>query len=212
MLGPLGYLFASLDQYTVGVVHEDCRVIAQVFNRAKLHTCGLDCRGCGRHPTRSLVEKATGVSVGKGDWFYAGMTKLLENRLIVDDFKQCFVWKSLFVIADCCGSVDSGKDCSLTRRALRAAFYSQSSIRRYNDSVQKVNDNRTADQITRDDLTAVMNALVIVATTKTDELVEIFAKSVACGETRARIELKIFAGTPDDLEKLIQTKKTELGV
>jgi len=85
-------------------------------------------------------------------------------------------------------------------------------IKKYNDSVQKVNDNRTADQITRDDLAAVMNALVIVATAKRDELVEIFAKSVACGETRARNELKIFTGTPDDLEKLIQTKKTELGV
>src|ERR1043165_7875614 len=137
MLGPLGYLFASLDQYTVGVVHEDCRVIAQVFNRAKRDTCCLNCCGCGGHPARSLIEKATGVRVGKGDWLYTCLTKLFKNGLIVDDFKECFVWESLFVIADSCGSVYSGKDCGLTRRALRTAFYSQSGISRYNNSTQK---------------------------------------------------------------------------
>jgi tetratricopeptide (TPR) repeat protein len=85
-------------------------------------------------------------------------------------------------------------------------------VKKYKDSVQRVNDNRSADKITRDDLLALMNAFDQAATEKTGELVEIFAKSAACGETRARQELKIFTGTPDDLEKLIQAKKAELGV
>jgi len=83
-------------------------------------------------------------------------------------------------------------------------------IKKYTESVKKLNDNRTADQITRDDLKAAKDALDQVATAKTDELVQIFATSAACGETRARQELKIFTGTPDELEKIIQTKKVEL--
>lgn len=85
-------------------------------------------------------------------------------------------------------------------------------VKKYQDSVDKVNANLRADPITRDDLLATMKAFDEAATAKRDELVEIFAKSAACGEARARTELKIFTGTPDDLEKLIQAKKTELGV
>lgn len=84
-------------------------------------------------------------------------------------------------------------------------------IKKYKDSVQKLNDNRTADQLTRDELIATRDALDQAATAKTDELVDIFAKSAACGETRARNELKIFTGTPDELERLIQAKIVELG-
>jgi hypothetical protein len=84
-------------------------------------------------------------------------------------------------------------------------------IKKYNDSVQKLNDNRTADQLTRDDLTATKDALDAAAVAKTDELVQIFAKAVACGETRGRNELKIFTGTPEALEKIIQDQKAALG-
>lgn len=84
-------------------------------------------------------------------------------------------------------------------------------IRLYTDSVQKLNDNRTADQLTRDELMATREGLDQAATTKTADLVEIFAKSAACGETRSRNELKIYTGTPSDLEKVIEEKKTDLG-
>ncbi len=84
-------------------------------------------------------------------------------------------------------------------------------LREYNDSVQKVNDARTAGQLTHDDLLATMNGLAAAATEKTNDLVETFAKAVACGEKRALEELKIYTGTPDALDKLIQAKKAELG-
>jgi hypothetical protein len=85
-------------------------------------------------------------------------------------------------------------------------------IKRYADSVQKVNDNRIADPLTRDELRATMEGLDKAATEKRDEIIEIFATAIACGEMRARNELKIFAVPPDDLEKLIQAKKAALGV
>jgi tetratricopeptide (TPR) repeat protein len=88
-------------------------------------------------------------------------------------------------------------------------------IAKYKASVDKLNENRSADQLTRDELTATMQGLQSAATTKTDELIEVFAKSVATGwsgSANARNELKIFTGTPEELEKLIAAKKAELGV
>ncbi len=88
-------------------------------------------------------------------------------------------------------------------------------INKYTAAIDKLNENRSADQLTRDDLKATADGLEKTASTKTDELVSIFAKSVACGgpsAAGARSELKIFKGTPEELEKLIADKKTELGV
>jgi tetratricopeptide (TPR) repeat protein len=88
-------------------------------------------------------------------------------------------------------------------------------INNYNAAVKKINDNATADQPTRDDLKAAADGFEKIATTKTDELIDLFAKSVATGwpgAANARNELKIFKGTPDELEKLISEKKVQLGI
>jgi len=90
-------------------------------------------------------------------------------------------------------------------------------LAKYRAAVDKLNlpENRSADQLTRDDLKATSDGLLETATAKTDELVEVFAKSVATGwqgaTNPARNELKIFRGTPDELNKLIEEKKKELG-
>lgn len=89
------------------------------------------------------------------------------------------------------------------------------SIAKYTAAVDKLNENRSADQLTRDELKATADGLESTATTKTSELVDVFAKSAATGwqgaSSPARNELKIFKGTPEDLNKLIESKKTELG-
>lgn len=86
-------------------------------------------------------------------------------------------------------------------------------IAKYTAAIDKLNENRAADQITRDDLKATADSLEKTATTKTDELIEVFAKSVATGwanAASARNELKIFKGTPEELNKLIADKKAEI--
>ena len=87
-------------------------------------------------------------------------------------------------------------------------------IAKYTAAIDKLNENRTADQLTRDELKATAEGLDVAAMAKVDELIDIFAKSVACGGPNAadaRKELKIFKGTPEALEKLIAAKKAELG-
>jgi hypothetical protein len=81
--------------------------------------------------------------------------------------------------------------------------------KRYNDAVDKYNANRTADQITVDDLRAIMQGAEKIASDKRDETLDAFARSVAAGlRQQAREELqKIFTGTPDELNRLIEEKK-----
>jgi len=88
-------------------------------------------------------------------------------------------------------------------------------IDKYKAAVDKLNENRTADQLVRDELKATADGLESAATAKTNELIEVFAKSVATGwanAASARAELKIFTGTPEELNKLIADKKAELGI
>jgi hypothetical protein len=87
--------------------------------------------------------------------------------------------------------------------------------KKYNDAVDKYNANRTADPITVDDLRAVMLGAQEIATAKRDETLDAFARSVAAGGPagqQAREELqKIFTGTPEELNRLIEEKKSQLG-
>lgn len=90
-------------------------------------------------------------------------------------------------------------------------------IAKYTAAVDKLNlpENRTADQLVRDELKATADGLQSAAQAKTNELIEVFAKSVATGwanAASARNELKIFTGTPDELNKLIADKQAELGI
>jgi hypothetical protein len=88
-------------------------------------------------------------------------------------------------------------------------------INNYNAAVKKLNDTPATEPLARDDLKAAADGLEKIATEKTDELIGLFAKSVATGwpgAPNARNELKIFKGTPDELEKLIAEKKVELGI
>jgi tetratricopeptide (TPR) repeat protein len=90
-------------------------------------------------------------------------------------------------------------------------------IAKYTAAVDKLNlpENRTADQLVRDDLKATADGMQTAAQAKTNELIDVFAKSVATGwanAASARNELKIFTGTPQELEKLIADKKAELGI
>jgi hypothetical protein len=87
--------------------------------------------------------------------------------------------------------------------------------KKYNDAVEKYNANRTADPITVDDLRAVMVGAEQIASAKRDETLDAFARSVAAGGPagqQAREELqKIFTGTPEELNRLIEEKKSQLG-
>jgi len=87
--------------------------------------------------------------------------------------------------------------------------------KKYKDSVDKLNENRSADQITRDDLTATMKALEKIYDDKNDEMIDALARAVAAdGEAsaQARTDLtKAWVGTPDDLNKRIADKKAEMG-
>jgi tetratricopeptide (TPR) repeat protein len=90
-------------------------------------------------------------------------------------------------------------------------------IAKYTAAVDKLNlpENRTADQLVRDELKATADGLQSAAQAKTNELIDVFAKSVATGwanSASARNELKIFTGTPEELNKLIADKKVELGI
>lgn len=89
-------------------------------------------------------------------------------------------------------------------------------VNKYNDSVNKLNENRTADQITRDELMAVKDGAEKIAESKKEEIIGIFAKAVAAGggaAAQAKDELnKLFTGTPDEMNTLIASKKKELGL
>jgi tetratricopeptide (TPR) repeat protein len=87
--------------------------------------------------------------------------------------------------------------------------------KKYNESVDKYNANRTADQLTIDELRAAMQGAETIASNKRDETVDAFARAVAANgnaKEEAMKELRnIFPGTPDELNKLIEEKKSQLG-
>lgn len=87
--------------------------------------------------------------------------------------------------------------------------------KKYNEAVDKYNANRTADQITIDDLRAAMQGAEKIASDKKDETLDSFARSVALGgeaSGEAKKELqKLFTGTPEELNKLIDEKKSQVG-
>jgi tetratricopeptide (TPR) repeat protein len=91
--------------------------------------------------------------------------------------------------------------------------------KKYNDAVDNYNKNRTADTLVLDELRSQMQGAQQVASDKRDETADAFARAAAIGGEagkQAYDELqKIFAGTPegtpDELNRLIQQKKSQLG-
>jgi tetratricopeptide (TPR) repeat protein len=88
-------------------------------------------------------------------------------------------------------------------------------IKKYRALLDKYNENRTtADQIALDEMKTAYQVAEKIASDKTDETLDAFARSVAAGgpsATPAREELqKLFTGTPDELNKMIEEKKKTL--
>jgi tetratricopeptide (TPR) repeat protein len=89
-------------------------------------------------------------------------------------------------------------------------------IDKYTEAVAKMNleENRKADQLVRDELKANADGLLSAATTKKDDLAQVFAKSVATGWANAAVARKelmqVFQGTPEELNKLIEDMKIEI--
>ena len=87
--------------------------------------------------------------------------------------------------------------------------------KKYNESVDKYNAGRTGDQLVVDGLRAEMQGAQKVAEDKRDETVDAFARAAAIGGEAGKQALgelqKIYTGTPDDLQKLIEEKKRQLG-
>ena len=93
--------------------------------------------------------------------------------------------------------------------AHRAAFVELN--KKYNASVKEYNENVKAPQLQLDDLRAAMQGAEKVASDKLDETLDAFARAAAIGGdagTQAHAEMKkLFTGTPEDLQKLIDSKK-----
>jgi tetratricopeptide (TPR) repeat protein len=91
----------------------------------------------------------------------------------------------------------------------RAAFVDLN--KQYQAAVDKYNANRTAPQLELDDLRAAMQGAQKVAQDKLDETLDSFAAAAAIGGdagTQALAEMKkLFTGTPEELQKLIDGKK-----
>jgi hypothetical protein len=88
-------------------------------------------------------------------------------------------------------------------------------IKKYRALLDKYNENRTtADQIALDEMKTAYQVAEKIASDKTDETLDAFARSVAAGgpsATPAREELqKLFTGTPAELNQLIEEKKKTL--
>ena len=91
----------------------------------------------------------------------------------------------------------------------RAAFVELNKT--YNAAVQKYNDNRTAPPLEVDGFREAMQGAQKVAQDKLDETLDAFASAAAIGGdagTQALAEMKkLFTGTPEELQKLIDGKK-----
>jgi tetratricopeptide (TPR) repeat protein len=87
-------------------------------------------------------------------------------------------------------------------------------LKKYRSSVDKLNENRTADQVTRDELTAEKEGAFEAATKKKDEVVLTFAKAVVAGggyAAQARTKLQEYASAPGELDKALAEAKADLG-
>jgi hypothetical protein len=105
---------------------------------------------------------------------------------------------------------------------LNQTKYQESMIdlsKKYNEAVDKYNANRTADQLVLDGLRAEMQGAEKVASDKRDETADAFARSAAIGGDAGKQALtelqKIFEGTPegtpDAINRLIESKKSQIG-
>jgi tetratricopeptide (TPR) repeat protein len=81
----------------------------------------------------------------------------------------------------------------------------------YNDAVKKYNDGRAGPQLEVDELRATMQGAEKVASDKLNEALDAFATAAAIGGAagdQALAEMKkLFTGTPEELTKLINSKK-----
>jgi tetratricopeptide (TPR) repeat protein len=87
-------------------------------------------------------------------------------------------------------------------------------VKRYNEAVNNYNDRRTTvDQITLDDLIAIKDGAEKLASDKKDETLDAFARAVAAGgpaAAEARKELQqLFTGTPEELNRMIEERKSQ---
>lgn len=88
--------------------------------------------------------------------------------------------------------------------------------KKYQDSIDEINANRTADPITREDLKARSDAMFKAYEDKLDEAIDALAKSVAVsGPAQAKTELDALYkarnnNSIEGLDQLIAKKKTEL--
>ena len=86
-------------------------------------------------------------------------------------------------------------------------------LKKYQASVATLNENRTADQITRDELTAVKDGALLIASMKKDEIVLTFAKAVVAGggyAAQARTKLQEYATDPAERDKALADAKADL--
>lgn len=88
-------------------------------------------------------------------------------------------------------------------------------VKKYTEALNRYNAGRDQGQIIVEDLRSIMDGAEKVASDKKDETLDAFARSVAAGgpvAPQAREELqKLFTGTPDELNRLIEEKKSQLG-
>src|SRR4029079_16148411 len=134
-----GYVLTALNQYTVRVVHKDCRVILHVNKCAKGQSCRFNRGGRGRDPTGSFSEKSTSVGIGECDWSNASLAKLFEYRVLPDDLEKCFVREPLLVIPNCSRCVYTGQNRCLPGSTLRSSLYTKARVGRYHYSFQESN-------------------------------------------------------------------------
>jgi hypothetical protein len=88
-------------------------------------------------------------------------------------------------------------------------------IDKYKEALDKYNAERNLDQITVDENRALYQGREKLASDKRDEAVDAFARAAGLGgsaSAEASKELKnLFMGTPEELNKLIEEKKTQTG-
>ena len=97
--------------------------------------------------------------------------------------------------------------------AHRAALFDL--YKKYNDAVDNYNNNRDKGQLVVDELTAQMQGADKVATDKRDETIDAFVRAIVIGGDAGQAAMaeleKIYTGTRDELNKIIEDKKRQLG-
>src|SRR6185503_7549624 len=124
-------------QETIRVVHEDCGAGSHVVDRAEVQSSGFDCCRSCRNPARTFDKEAAAVSVRESNWRDAGVGKLAEDRMRVDDVAQRLIGKTLLVIADLRRGIYAGEDRCLPGSALWSTRHTETRISRNNNAVEK---------------------------------------------------------------------------